>query len=318
MGRVRRVLHATAALLALASAQAALAQGRLTIVVPFAAGGGIDIFARLLADEIGRSGDTSVIVEDRPGASSMIGTEYVARAAPDGATVLISSNSTLITPVLRRSAFDPTRDLTPVCNLAESPQVIVVKADAPYQSLADLVVAARRAPGALTIGSNGPASTQQLVAEMFKRVAGADMTYVPYPGGAPAVNAVIGGHITAVAANYSEVHAQIDAGQIRALATTANQRIPAAPGTPTAREEGVDFDITSWHGVALPAKAPPDVVARLEKLFMGALKSPDLRAKLALHQYTPTGVCGAPVADFMRRQMESIATIAREANIKLE
>ena len=315
---MRRTFCLAAALLALALCQGAFAQGRLTVVVPFAAGGGIDIFARLLADEIGRSGETSVVVEDRPGASSMIGTEYVARAAPDGATVLISSNSTLITPVLRKSAFDPARDLTPVCILAESPQVIVVKADAPYKSLADLVAAARGAPGALTIGSNGPASTQHLVAEMFKRVAGADMTYVPYPGGAPAVNAVIGGHITAVAANFSEVHTQIDAGLIRALATTASQRIAAAPATPTAREEGVDFDMTSWHGVALPAKAPPDVVARVEKLFMTALNAPELRAKLALHQYAPTGVCGAPVADFTRRQMDSITNIARAANIRLD
>ena len=315
---MRRTFCLAAALLALALCQGAFAQGRLTVVVPFAAGGGIDIFARLLADEIGRSGETSVVVEDRPGASSMIGTEYVARAAPDGATVLISSNSTLITPVLRKSTFDPTRDLTPVCILAESPQVIVVKADAPYKSLADLVAAARGAPGALTIGSNGPASTQHLVAEMFKRVAGADMTYVPYPGGAPAVNAVIGGHITAVAANFSEVHTQIDAGLIRALATTASQRIAAAPATPTAREEGVDFDMTSWHGVALPAKAPPDVVARVEKLFMTALNAPELRAKLALHQYAPTGVCGAPVADFTRRQMDSITNIARAANIRLD
>ena len=315
---MRRTFCLAAALISLALCQGAFAQGRLTVVVPFAAGGGIDIFARLLADEIGRSGETSVVVEDRPGASSMIGTEYVARAAPDGATVLISSNSTLITPVLRKSAFDPARDLTPVCILAESPQVIVVKADAPYKSLADLVAAARGAPGALTIGSNGPASTQHLAAEMFKRVAGADMTYVPYPGGAPAVNAVIGGHITAVAANFSEVHTQIDAGLIRALATTASQRIAAAPATPTAREEGVDFDMTSWHGVALPAKAPPDVVARVEKLFMTALNAPELRAKLALHQYAPTGVCGAPVADFTRRQMDSITNIARAANIRLD
>ena len=315
---MRRTFCLAAALISLALCQGAFAQGRLTVVVPFAAGGGIDIFARLLADEIGRSGETSVVVEDRPGASSMIGTEYVARAAPDGATVLISSNSTLITPVLRKSTFDPTRDLTPVCILAESPQVIVVKADAPYKSLADLVAAARGAPGALTIGSNGPASTQHLAAEMFKRVAGADMTYVPYPGGAPAVNAVIGGHITAVAANFSEVHTQIDAGLIRALATTASPRIAAAPATPTAREEGVDFDMTSWHGVALPAKAPPDVVARVEKLFMTALNAPELRAKLALHQYAPTGVCGAPVADFTRRQMDSITNIARAANIRLD
>ncbi len=294
------------------------AQDRLTIVVPFAAGGGIDIFARLMGEQIGKSGAVSPLIEDRPGASSMIGTEYVARAAPDGATVLISSNSTLITPALRTSAFDPLRDLRPVCNLAESPQLIVVKADAPYKSLGDLAAAARKTPGALTIASNGPASTQHLASEMFKHVAGIEMTYVPYPGGAPAVTALIGGQVAAVTANLSEVHGAIDAGQIRALATTASRRIASAPSIPTAREEGLDFDIASWHGVALPAKASDQVAARVESLFMAALNAPELRAKLEVNQYTPTGFCGAEVADFMRKQVESIGAIAKSAGIHLE
>ena len=184
---------------------------KITVVVPFAAGGGIDIFARLFGEAIGKNG-TTVIVEDRPGASSMIGTEFVARSQPDGGTVLISSNSTLITPRLRKTPVDPLTDLTSICMLAESPQVIAVSNTSPFHSLKDLVAAAHQTPGALTIGSNGPASTQHLVAEMFKRSANADMTYVPYNGGAPAVNAVLGNQITAVSANYSEVHGQVEAG----------------------------------------------------------------------------------------------------------
>jgi tripartite-type tricarboxylate transporter receptor subunit TctC len=306
-----------AALTAATDAAQAAPPERLTIVVPFAAGGGIDIFARLFAEAIGKTG-TTVIVEDRPGASSMIGTDYVARAQPDGATVLISSNSTLITPLLRKTQVNPLTDLNTICLLAESPQVIAVAQAAPYRDLKDLVAAARAAPGKLTIGSNGPASTQHLVAELFKHTAGIDMTYVPYNGGAPAVNAVLGNQVTAVSANYSEVHGQIEAGQLRALGTTLGRHIPSAPDIATAREQGFDFDIASWHGISVPAKTPPAVVEELRAMFMAALQSPELRAKLAVHQYLPTGLCGEAVAASMKQQSETIGRIAATAGIKLE
>jgi tripartite-type tricarboxylate transporter receptor subunit TctC len=306
-----------AALAAALLAAPALAQSRLTIVVPFAPGGGIDIFARLMGEEIGKAGQNTLI-ENRPGASSMIGSVYVARAAPDGGTVLLTSNSTLIAPTLRPSDFDPRRDLTPVCNLAESAQVIVVGANAPHKTLADLVAAAKARPGALTIGSNGPASTQHFGAEMFKHAAGVDMVYVPYNGGAPAVTALVGGQIDAIVANVTEVHSQIAAGQLRALATSSSKRIATYPDLPTTRESGLDFDVASWHGVALPAKAPADVVARVENIFMSALAAPALRDKLANAKYAPTGVCGAPVREFMDSQVESIARIAKESGIRMD
>lgn len=289
----------------------------LTIVVPFAAGGGIDIFARLFAEDIGQKGNT-VVVENRPGASSMIGTDYVARSKPNGETVLISSNSTLITPRLRKTSVDPLTDLLPVCNLAESPQLILVNQDSPYLRLGDLVEAARSRPGQLAIASNGPASTQHLVAEMFKHSAGIDMIYVPFNGGAPAVNALLGNQVTALAANYSEVHGQIDAGTLRPLATTMGRRIPSALQIPTAREEGFDFDITSWHGIELASKTSAADADRIRDLFMNSLESPTLQAKLAIHQYLPTGLCGPPVASFMRQQSDEIARIAALAGIRLD
>lgn len=298
----------------------ALAQAprRMTIVVPFAAGGGIDIFARLMSDGITRNGGASVVIENRPGASSMIGSSYVARAAPDGATVLLTSNSTLIAPTLRKSDFDPRRDLKPVCNLAESAQVIAVGANSPYRTLADLVAAARKDPGALTIGSNGPASTQHFGAEMFKHAAGVDMIYVPYNGGAPAVNALVGGQVAAIVANLTEVHSQIAAGQLRALATSSSKRIASEPDLPTTRESGLDFDVASWHGVAVPAQSSAEVVERTRDVFMNALATPEVREKLAAAKYTPTGVCGAPVDEFWRTQIKSIGDIAATAGIKLE
>ena len=205
---------------------------RLTIVVPFSAGGGSDVFARIFGEEISKSG-LAVVVEDRPGASTMIGTEYVSRARPDGQTVLITTNSTLITPRLKKTSVDPLIDLIPVCNLSESPPVIAVKKSSPYRTLKELITAAVEKPGILTIASNGPASTQHLAAEMFKRSAQIDMTYVPYSGEAPAVNAVLGGQVTAIVSNYPSVHTLIEGGELLPLATTYSKRIPSAPNIHT-------------------------------------------------------------------------------------
>lgn len=301
-----------------ASPSPAQTNGRLTIVVPFAAGGGIDVFARLLGDEIRKDGKTTVLIEDKPGASSMIGTNAVAQAKPDGGTILISSNSTLIAPALRHGLLDPLTALEPVCMLTESPQLIVVNADSPYHSLKDLIAAARAKPGQLTLGSNGPASTQQLAAEMFKHTTGIDMTYVPFGGGAPAINALLGGHITAVVANDSELHGQIDAGKLRPLATTAAKRIPTSQNVPTVREEGIDFDMSSWQGVAAPAKTPPQVVSALAQMLTHAIQSDDLRQKLIKQRYVPTGVCGPQLHDVMRQQMDMIVRVAKQAGISLD
>ncbi len=290
---------------------------RLTIVVPFAAGGGSDVFARMFAEEIGKAGIT-VIVENRPGASTMIGTEYVSRARPDGQTVLLTTNSTLITPRLKKTSINPLIDLIPVCNLSESAPVVAVNKSAPYTTLKELVAAAKEKPGTLTIASNGPASTQHLAAEMFKRSAQIDMTYVPYNGEAPAVNAVLGGQVTAIVSNFPSIHTQIESGELHPLTTTYGKRIPSAPHIPTAREEGFDFDMSAWQGIAVPAKTAPNDVERLRDLFMGALKSADLQKKLADLEVIPTSVCGPQLINIMREQSDTIGRIAEIAGIKLE
>src|SRR5215467_5977640 len=186
-----------------ASAQAATGK-TVRIVVPNPPGGPADILARLLADQIGRTQGPTMVIENRPGASSDIGTEVVARAAPDGNTVLITNNNLVITKHIRPSlAFDPMTSFEPLCMLVKVPLVVVVDSTSPFGSLSDLLAAAKARPGTLTVGAFGPASSPHIVEESLKRMSRVDWTYVPFPGDAPAVAALLGGHVTALVAAYS-------------------------------------------------------------------------------------------------------------------
>lgn len=304
----------------LALTGAALAQlpSTLRIVVPFPAGGSADILSRLLGEQITRARGISVITDNKPGASAIIGTDAVARAAPDGGTAGIISNSFVINPQLRKLPYDPVTSFDPICRLVDSPLVIVVNSGSPYQKLEELLTAARARPGAMSIGALGPATTQHVALELFKKTAKIDMIFVPFPGGAPAVTSLLGSHIDSVMANYSEVVAQVEAGQLRVLATTSPQRIPALPATPTARELGLDFEMTAWFAMVTTGKTPAPVTAALIDAFSAALKAPDLQPKLAQFQFYPVGVCGAPFAAFLRAQHEAMGPIVKEAGIKLE
>src|SRR5262249_11299542 len=226
------------------------------IVVPNPAGGPADILARLLADQIGRTQGPVMVVENRPGASSDIGTEVVARAAPDGNTLLITNNNLIITKHIRPSlAFDPITSFEPLCMLVKLQLVVVVNSASPFGSLSELLGAAKARPGTLAVGSFGPVSSPHIVVESLKRIAQVDWTYVPFPGDAPAVPALLGGHVTALVATYSGVMEQVKSGKFRVLATTGRERIAALPNVPTVAEYGAstptasgfrDFDVSAW------------------------------------------------------------------------
>jgi len=174
----------------------------IRIVVPYAPGGAADIVARLVAEQAGRAGGPTVIVENRPGAGGVVGTETVARAAPDGATLLVVSTPFLIDALLRKLNYEPLRSFVPICNVVNSPTIIVVNSASPYRTLTEMLDDARAKPGQITMASIGPASSFQLGFEMLKRAAKADMTFVPYPGNAPALNAVLGQQVTSMFATY--------------------------------------------------------------------------------------------------------------------
>jgi len=291
----------------------------IKIVVPFAAGGGADILARMLADHIGGTQPVTMIIENRPGAGTVIGTEAVSRAAPDGNTLLIVTDSFVVTPHLRKLNYDPLLSFEPICNLAATPQVIVVNSASPYRMLADLMDAARARPGELTIASPGPASAAHVAIEMLKHAAAVNMTYVPYPGVAPALTALMGDHITSAFSTYAAVAEQLRAGKLRAVAAASATRIDALPDVPTMAEFGYkDLEADLWYGLYAPAKTPNATLSQLAGWFAAAVRAPDVTPKLAVQGLLPVALCGEQFGGYLRKQYDKYGRGIREANIKAE
>jgi len=289
----------------------------IRIVVPFPAGGSADTIARLLGDYIGKSFGPSVVVENRPGGGASIAYEAVARAAPDGNTLVINGNSIVINPHLRKVNYDPLTSFVPICYLLSSPQVFVVNAGSPSRTLPEFIAAAKANPGKLVFASVGPATTQHIGFEQFRRLSGIEVTYVPYPGGAPAMTALLGGHVHAALANYSEAVEQLHSGKVRALATGSLKRIPPLPDVPTVDELGYKgYNVEVWFGVMAPAKTPKDNAAQLAKWFQAAIKAPEVTPRLLKLGLYPVGTCLDGFTAHIRSQYDEYGRIIREAGIK--
>jgi tripartite-type tricarboxylate transporter receptor subunit TctC len=328
MKRARRrfprlgILGTTLAALVLValSSNAAWSQSRtIRLVDPDPPGGLADLLARILAEEISRAQGVTIVVENRAGAASAIGTEAVARAAPDGTTLLLNATPFVINPLLRKLNYDPLRSFAPICYLVNSPTVIAVNAASPYRTLADLINAAREKPGELTLASIGPGTATHIAFEMLRSAANIDMTFVPYPGTAPAVTALLGGHVTSYFGIYSVVSEQVKAGSLRALATAAPARIDLLPDVPTVAEQGLPgYEVDIWFGVVAPAKTPQATITQLASWFTAAMQAPDVKAKLLVQGMLTVATCGEPFGAHIRRQYEEFGRVIREANIKPE
>jgi tripartite-type tricarboxylate transporter receptor subunit TctC len=246
----------------------------------------------------------------------MVATEAVSRAAPDGGTLLINSPEFVISPHLRKPNFDVLTSFEPVCNLVSSPTAIVVNAASPYRTLNDLLDAARAKPGDVTMASTG---IFQIAIEMLKRTADVSLTYVPYPGNAPASNALLGGHVSSVFAVYPTVGELVRSGKLRALAVASRARIETLPDVPTVIESGFkDYEVEVWLGLMAPAKTPRDTLSQLTGWFTAALQAPEIKAKLVAQESYPSGVCGSEFGAYIRKQYEDTGRIVRDANIKPE
>src|SRR5262245_8035109 len=281
---VTAALVALAAMLLPPDGQKAWAQATRTVrlVVPYTAGSPSDIPARLLAEQISRSEGVTVIVENRPGGNGMVGAESVARAEPDGSTLLIATAAFLIDPHLRKLSYQPLTSFEPICQLTTSPTVVTVNSASPYHSLADLLEMARGKPAAVTMAGVGPASTVHIAFEVLKREAKVDMTFIPYPGAAPALSALMGGHVTSAFVPYGGTAEHLRTGKIRALATSSHTRIEALPAVPTIAESGYNvLGMDVWFGVVAPAKTSKDNISRLAGRFTAALRTPEIGTKLA-------------------------------------
>ena len=306
--------------LALTGLDAHAQSGRtVRVTVPTPPAGVNDLLARLMMDHLGKTQGLSYVVENRPGAAEAIGTETVARAAPDGSNLLFASSQLIINPQLRKQNYHPLESFEPVCQLVVAPTVISVNNNSPHRTLKDLIDAARAKPGSVTMGSIGPGTPFDIGHAMLKRAAGVDMTFVPFNGNGPSLNALLGGHITSAFNSFSSAAGQITSGQIRPLAVATRTRIEPLPNVPTVAESGyTDYEVAPAFGVYAPAKTPNEVVAQFAGWFKAALDAPEVKAKLKLQELYPLGICGADFADYLRKQYDIYGRAIREAGIKLE
>jgi tripartite-type tricarboxylate transporter receptor subunit TctC len=247
----------------------------IKIVVPFAPGGGTDVIARTLAQEMAGNLGVSVVIENKPGAGTIIGTQAVAVSEPDGYTLLMGTFSHAVNASLNsKLPYDPHRDFAPVALVARSFNLVVVNPKSPIKSIADLIAAAKADPDKLSYGTFGTGTSAHLAGELFKDMAKVNLTTVPYKGAAPAITDLIGGQIQVMFTTVASAAALVEAGQLRALAVTSAERSPAFPQLPTVSEAGVPgYAAESWYGLFAPAKTPPDIVDRLNRSAALAVQS---------------------------------------------
>jgi tripartite-type tricarboxylate transporter receptor subunit TctC len=291
----------------------------IRMVVGFSAGGGTDVIARILAQKLSETLGQSVVVENRTGASGLIGGEAVAKSAPDGYTIMMGSQTTFaVAPTLyRKSTLDPAKDFAGVAMAGISPLVLVVHPSLPAHSVHDVIAMARAAPGAVNFGSGGLGTTPHMAAELFSSLAGIKMAHVAYRGESPAINDLLGGQIPLMFANLSAVMGNLKAGQLRALAVTSARRSPAAPEIPTVAETAVpDFEAATWFALVAPAGTPRDVLARLNREVVRALAEPDVKQRFAdlgmsSEDSTPDGV-----ETYIRSEIAKWTRVIKDADIR--
>jgi tripartite-type tricarboxylate transporter receptor subunit TctC len=316
-------------LASLAASTVARAQARsIRLVVPYPPGGPLDVLARALAERVK---DTlgPVLVDNKPGAGGNLGADLVAKAAPDGQTLVMGAVAThAINPWLYgRLPYDPLRDFTPITLVAQVPNVVVLNAETAARlninSLRDLVAYARSNPGRLNYGSGGNGSAGHLAGELFKRQAGLFIVHIPYAGGAPAQLALLSGQVDFNIDNLASAAANIRSGKLKALAVTTARRASAMPELPTVAEAGADlglasFDIHTWFGLFAPARLPAEIGARLNKAFVDALGTPELKARMAALMAEPAPGTQEQFAAFVKAELARYEGIVKASDAKAD
>jgi tripartite-type tricarboxylate transporter receptor subunit TctC len=290
------------------------------IVVPFAPGGAVDSVARIVGQKMSESLGQPVVIENRPGAGGNLAAEVVARAAPDGHTILLTTNGHAISPSLYRALrFDVINDFVPVTQLIESPLLLIASNNLKVDSLKALIALAKEKPGKLNYGSTGVGTPLSLSMEMLKHATGIDVPAVPYRGDAPLNTALIGGEVDLAIVPVATGRANVDNKLVRGLAVTTAQRSKAMPDLPTVAEQGVPgFDSASWQGLFVPAKTPPDVVQRLYQEARKALDAPDVRERLKAFVAEPVASTPEVFARKFRDDVAKFAKIVKDANIPMQ
>lgn len=320
MSRRAALLGAPALLAAAGRARAQDLPRQVRLVVGFAPGGANDIMARLVAGKLNeRVQGTAFIVENRPGAATLVAAEQVARSAPDGATLMYTSNSTIIAPLINKaSGFDPVRDFAPAVMAQSAPMLLLVRPDSPLRSVADVIAAAKRSPGRLTVSHPGTGAINHLTMALFQRETGTEFTLVPYTGNAPSLTALVRGDVDLAHDGTVSARSFIDSGQLRPLAVTSAARAPTLPEVPSFAETLPGHVVMFWGGIFAPRATPAPILDRLHAEVAAVLRQPDVIARI--HQLGGEPGTGSR-ADFARavaEEWERWGTVVREANIRAE
>jgi tripartite-type tricarboxylate transporter receptor subunit TctC len=293
----------------------------IRLVVPVAAGGNQEITARAIAEEMSRSLGQQIVVEARPSSSALVGTQFVARSAPDGYTLLSVSTTFVRAAALVASAgYDPVRDFSPVSLVSRIPQVLVVNPASPAHSVAELIALAKAKPGEIAYATSGIGSTGHIAAELFMRMAGVKMLHVPYKGNAQALVDVLGGQVPVMFDQVSTSLSHIRAGKLRVLGVTSRTRSPLLPAVPTVDEQGLaGFEDVTWNGILAPVATPREIVERLRAEIAKAVAVPELRKRYLERGIELTGSASAEeFSAFVKAEVASFARLAKDAGLKAE
>jgi tripartite-type tricarboxylate transporter receptor subunit TctC len=288
------------------------------IIVPSAPGGGTDIAARVLAQHLSQSLGQQFFIDNRPGAGNMIGIEAAARSAPDGYTLLMTASTLSINHLTyKKVLYDAMRDFAPISLVVSLPSVLVVHPSVPARSLAELIALAKRSPDQLTYGSAGVGTNPHLSMELLKTMAGIEIRHIPYRGVGPALNDLVAGQVSALVAGVLTTKPQVDAGTVRGLAVTGLKRVEGLPEVPTVSEAGIPgYEALQWYGLLAPAGTPAPIVTRLHAETAKAVRSTEMKERLAADGADPVGNTPAEFAAHIKDEMRKWAEVARAAKIE--
>ena len=318
---MKKILAVAAlALLPLLAEGAGYPERPLRLVVPFAPGGGNDVLARLLASELSEGLAQQTIVENRPGASGITATDFVAKAAPDGYTLLLGFVGPLaLSPAVGKVPYDSLGDFTGLGLLASSYHILVINPKVPARTVQELIALAKREPGKLNYASSGTGANLHLTTELFKNAAGIDIVHIPYKGAGPAASAVLAGEAQLVFGSIASSLAYVRAGRLVALAVTSPQRTPLAPDVPTLAESGIEgVDVPSWYTLLVPARTPAEPVRRLRADLERVAAKPAFREQLARQAIDVRTIGPNEYAAFLRKELEKWRGVVRRNGIKAD
>jgi len=289
----------------------------IRMLIPFTPGGGADISGRIIGKALGERMSVQFVIDNRPGASTMIATDIVAKATPDGYTLLMSTGTHTINPsIFIKRPFDEVRDFTPIVIVSNSPNMIAVSLKAPVKSIPDFVAHAKANPGKINYGTGGHGTHQHMALELFRVLAGIELVHVPYKGGVPAITDTIGGQIVMVSTSVPALQPYVKAGRVRAIAVTSAKRSSSMPEVPTIAEQGYPgFDVNYWLGLMGPAKLPPAVVQRINQEVNAAIKLPEVREQFIFNGAEPAGGTPGEFLALVKREIKEWAEVVKKTGI---